>query len=107
MANIFKEYSDEDIVQDLIKSGRECDAQLYCRWIKIRDGGGSYKDLKGGNVYFTGISEIELKLNRQNEFLRIVSIQREFGHLVPSIIYLSLQEYEDILKWSRGDNDGE
>ena len=53
---VVTEYTDEEIVDRLTKSGRHRDAELYRRWMGIKaTPGGSYQDLKGGNIVLTGL----------------------------------------------------
>jgi hypothetical protein len=96
-------YTDEEVVERLVKAGRDKDAEVYRRWIEVKRGGGNYKDLKGGNVVFTGGTEREEKANQDNEFARVCRIDRSSGRLAPDLYYLLWGEYQDIVKWSEGE----
>ena len=63
---MFREYTDDEVLAKLTDELCIGDAELFGRWMKIKSSGGNYNDLKGGNVYFTGGFIEENEFNKKN-----------------------------------------
>jgi hypothetical protein len=92
--DLAKEWSKDQILDDLKNKGKTADIELFRKLLDV-----GWKGLKGGNViYFPEMSEEDIKANCENEYAAAIQLVKHYSWMTPDLFYIPRTHFKDIIK---------